>query len=243
MGARHRDWLTDWLTVWPSVAMWLWLLKFSGDVLKITHLAMTGFTANTGVSSCCIHSSLNVTVMFSQDLIHVPLSCWEINFVSWLLSYEFIGLQRRAVIKHNLFPAFVSRKQNLVTPREFYFTSVIPRSVFLMTFLCLPCENKSFRLKPSETRIPYFRNTDRLMLFRNMVSVWSAGGTRNYHYNVKSIPVTGRGSLCDVQAPTFSRQSVHRWRWSRQPYTPAALYRQEDSWYSFLLETESIPWL
>jgi hypothetical protein len=34
----------------------------------------------------------------------------------------------------------------------------------------------------------------------------------------------------------FSRQSAHRWLWSFQPYAPSALYRQKDSWYSFLLD-------
>jgi hypothetical protein len=28
--------------------------------------------------------------------------------------------------------------------------------------------------------------------------------------------------LRDVEAPTFSRQSAHRWRWGSQPYVPAA---------------------
>jgi hypothetical protein len=41
--------------------------------------------------------------------------------------------------------------------------------------------------------------------------------------------------LWNVEALTFSRQSAHRWRWGCQPYAPAALYLQEDSWYSFLL--------
>jgi hypothetical protein len=41
--------------------------------------------------------------------------------------------------------------------------------------------------------------------------------------------------LWDVVAPTFSRQSAHRWRWGCRPYSPAALYPQEDSWYSFPL--------
>jgi hypothetical protein len=37
------------------------------------------------------------------------------------------------------------------------------------------------------------------------------------------------------------KQSALRW-WSEcQPYAPAALYPQEDSWYSFLLEAESTP--
>jgi hypothetical protein len=30
--------------------------------------------------------------------------------------------------------------------------------------------------------------------------------------------------LWDVEGPTFSRQSAHRWRWDCQPYAPAALY-------------------
>jgi hypothetical protein len=30
--------------------------------------------------------------------------------------------------------------------------------------------------------------------------------------------------LWDVEAPTFSRQSPHRWRWGRQLHAPAALY-------------------
>jgi hypothetical protein len=34
---------------------------------------------------------------------------------------------------------------------------------------------------------------------------------------------------------------IHRWRWCCQPYAPAALYPQEYSWYSFLLEAESTP--
>jgi hypothetical protein len=46
--------------------------------------------------------------------------------------------------------------------------------------------------------------------------------------------------LWDVEAHTFSKRSVQRWRWDCQPYAPAALYPKEDSWYSFLLEAESI---
>jgi hypothetical protein len=37
------------------------------------------------------------------------------------------------------------------------------------------------------------------------------------------------------------RHSAHRWRQGCQPYAPAAFYTQEDSWYSFLWEAESIP--
>jgi hypothetical protein len=41
--------------------------------------------------------------------------------------------------------------------------------------------------------------------------------------------------------PKLTIQSAHRWRWGCQPYAPAAIYPQEDSWYSFLLEGESTP--
>jgi hypothetical protein len=41
--------------------------------------------------------------------------------------------------------------------------------------------------------------------------------------------------------PTFSRQSAHWWRCGCQSCAPAALYPQEDSWYSFLSEAESTP--
>jgi hypothetical protein len=60
----------------------------------------------------------------------------------------------------------------------------------------------------------------------------------------KAIPVNRPWRLIglwDVEAPTLSRQSGHRWRWGCQPYEPAALYPKEYSWYSFLLEAESTP--
>jgi hypothetical protein len=45
--------------------------------------------------------------------------------------------------------------------------------------------------------------------------------------------------LWDVEATIFTRQSDHRWRWNYQTYAPAALYTQEDSWCSFLLQDVS----
>jgi hypothetical protein len=51
----------------------------------------------------------------------------------------------------------------------------------------------------------------------------------NYACNKPWRPI----GMWGVEAPTFSRQSAHRWRWGCQPYAPAALYPQEDSWYSF----------
>jgi hypothetical protein len=47
--------------------------------------------------------------------------------------------------------------------------------------------------------------------------------------------------LWDVEASTFSKQSAHRLRWGCPPYASAALYPQEGSWYSFLLEAELTP--
>jgi hypothetical protein len=58
----------------------------------------------------------------------------------------------------------------------------------------------------------------------------------SYHSNRPWRPI----GLSDVEASTFSWQSAHGWRW-RQLYAPDAIYLQEYSWYSFLLEAESTP--
>jgi hypothetical protein len=53
-----------------------------------------------------------------------------------------------------------------------------------------------------------------------------------------AIPVRGREGPygCETsRLPYFSKQPVHRRRWGCQPYASAALYPQENSWYSFLL--------
>jgi hypothetical protein len=47
--------------------------------------------------------------------------------------------------------------------------------------------------------------------------------------------------LWEVEAPTLSRQLAHRRRWGCQIYALAALYPQDDSWYSFLLQAKSTP--
>jgi hypothetical protein len=39
----------------------------------------------------------------------------------------------------------------------------------------------------------------------------------------------------------ISRKSTHRWWWGCQSDAPAVLSPQKDSWYSFLLEAQSIP--
>jgi hypothetical protein len=49
--------------------------------------------------------------------------------------------------------------------------------------------------------------------------------------------------LSDVKAPTFLRNSAHRWRRGFSPIRAVRqpLTAQEDSWCSFLLEAESTP--
>jgi hypothetical protein len=86
-----------------------------------------------------------------------------------------------------------------------------------------------------------------------------------YIYKVKLSPVTGRGDqhvfpvryerrlhiteenyprngLWDIEEPTLSRQSAHRWQEGCQPYVSAAALLPRKIffcfWYSFLLEPE-----
>jgi hypothetical protein len=62
----------------------------------------------------------------------------------------------------------------------------------------------------------------------------------------------GKGTVIPVQAVEalrvvrgwgshIFRHSAHRWQQGCHPYMPAAFYHQEDSWHSFLLQTESTP--
>jgi hypothetical protein len=66
---------------------------------------------------------------------------------------------------------------------------------------------------------------------------WGKYLDQSYPYNRPWRPI----GLWEVEVPTFSKQSAHRWWWGCQPHTPAALCLREDSWYSFLLEAESTP--
>jgi hypothetical protein len=70
-------------------------------------------------------------------------------------------------------------------------------------------------------------------------SIWTSNKRKGKSYpcNMPWRPI----GMWDVEAPTFSRQSAHRWRWGCRPKAPGTLYPQEDSWYSFLLEAESTP--
>jgi hypothetical protein len=60
----------------------------------------------------------------------------------------------------------------------------------------------------------------------------------------KAIPVTGHGGpyRCEISRLLhFLDNQLTDSVEVCQPYSPAALYPQEDSWYSFLLEAESTP--
>jgi hypothetical protein len=81
--------------------------------------------------------------------------------------------------------------------------------------------------------------TPRPLLFLNRPHVRFPTPQRKYRQSYLCNQPWRPTGLWDVEAPTFSRHSVHRWRWGCQPYALAALYPQEDSWCSFLLEAES----
>jgi hypothetical protein len=109
------------------------------------------------------------------------------------------------------------------------------------------------------SRLPYFldnRLTDGgevVSLTRQAISVTGRGGPQGcqtsrlphildnrltdggevVNLTRQAIPETGRGGptgLSDVEASTFSSQSVQRWRSCCQPYAPAAHYPREDTW-------------
>jgi hypothetical protein len=85
---------------------------------------------------------------------------------------------------------------------------------------------------------PYNHNTCNIKIVKIFDSFLVAKNKRlSYPCNRPWRPI----GLWDVEAPTFCRQSAHRWWWGCQPYALAAFYPQEDSWYSFLLKSDPIP--
>jgi hypothetical protein len=84
--------------------------------------------------------------------------------------------------------------------------AIVPDFILLSAYYFFSCpkvtqNNKTAYSEPSERSA---RRTGRILLF--FKRPWRLIG------------------LWDVEAPTFSRQSAHRWRWGCQPYAPAALY-------------------
>jgi hypothetical protein len=75
----------------------------------------------------------------------------------------------------------------------------------------------------------------KITIFWNPSELWYLS-TRLYRI-ISQKTVTAKSNPCnrprrprglwDVKAPTFSRQSAHRWQWGCQLYAPAALYPQE----------------
>jgi hypothetical protein len=100
-------------------------------------------------------------------------------------------------------------------------------------------ENPTISINQNTRKNKHNQNTTPLNLIFNRKNSGSIKFDSNH--NVTHIGKSKAIGLWDVEAPTSSRQSAHRWRWGCQPYAPSALYPQESSWYSFLLEAESTP--
>jgi hypothetical protein len=76
-----------------------------------------------------------------------------------------------------------------------------------------------------------------------LMTTWKYGKRLSYACNRPWRPML----LQAIEAPTFSRQSAHKWQWCCQAYAPASIHPQEDSWYSFLLrgsvDPRTVMWL
>jgi hypothetical protein len=116
--------------------------------------------------------------------------------------------------------------------------------LFFLSLSLFPCIPLSFLDNGSVNTFPRQRRIVGGVVFCavHVVSKESRQSPQNFVFEILSYlcsrpwrPV----GLWDVEASTFSRQSAHRWRWGCQLYVPVALYPQEDSLYSFLLEAES----
>jgi hypothetical protein len=73
-------------------------------------------------------------------------------------------------------------------------------------------------------------------LFTNHSLIWCYTDLSQWWTKVKLYPCNGPWrpiGLCDVEDPTLSRHSAHRWQEDCQPYAPAALYSPETLFLSF----------
>jgi hypothetical protein len=115
----------------------------------------------------------------------------------------------------------------------------IPRKILSQNNQC-PVRD-SYRVTP-EYKLPLYQTVPSYLWFYS----WS--GYYKWLLEIRNkyqlaIPVRGHGDPygCETLRFTHFLQSAHRWRCGFQSYAPTALYRQEDSWYSFLLEAEWTP--
>jgi hypothetical protein len=75
---------------------------------------------------------------------------------------------------------------------------------------------------------------------------WNYLSEQGYRKKIKAVPVTSHGGPqgCEMsRLPYFLDSQLTYGGEAVKPYAPAALYPQEDSWYSFLLQAESTPGL
>jgi hypothetical protein len=112
-----------------------------------------------------------------------------------------------------------------------------------------------FMMKHTVSRTLHSYNIWHLLLLMLHIQTYCSDDWTTKHANItnsftKSYPCNRPWrpiGLWDIEDPTFSRQSAHRWRWGCQPHWPEILYSQEDSWYSFLLkcwvDPRAIVWL
>jgi hypothetical protein len=94
-----------------------------------------------------------------------------------------------------------------------------------------------YKLKSSQVIVSYHRHVHTL----------SQSFYNCYKQRVKGkvIPVQASETLrvASDWGSLFFKQSAHIWQEGCQPYTLAAFYAQEDSWYSYLLEAQVNPGL
>jgi hypothetical protein len=102
---------------------------------------------------------------------------------------------------------FIQHKDSVFLYESFFFFKYC-------TFFFYSCHKETSRIsQPHKTAVKIVE-----------LRVWICKHMRRKVKKSKAIPRNrpwGPIRLWDVESPTFSRQSAHRWRWSCQPYAPA----------------------
>jgi hypothetical protein len=144
-----------------------------------------------------------------------------INSVKFTCSYSLARWDWRQVV--TVGPCWLN-KQPVLRLHSVLVLQWFQRSLNLVTSFvrsfCLSCDplpkqqNRSFSCELLRSRIADFENVRlRSKGQCGLKGFWSCPSDRPWR------PI----GLWDVEAPTFSRQSAQRWRWSFPPYAPAAL--------------------